>query len=73
MTDQQKMWVPCERCGTLMKFVRVLPQLGPGIPEVLLFQCSDCTDARVMQADDAARCCEGQQRDRIVAGRKGNM
>jgi hypothetical protein len=35
---------PCERCGGSMVVVRSIPQLGPELPEVRLFQCGDCGD-----------------------------
>jgi hypothetical protein len=37
--------LPCKRCGGRMSVVRSIPQLGPELPEVCLFQCNDCGDA----------------------------
>jgi hypothetical protein len=40
---------PCKRCGGSMVMVRSIPQLGPELPEVRLFQCSDCGDVHTAE------------------------
>jgi hypothetical protein len=40
---------PCKRCGGSMVVVRSIPQLGPELPEVRLFQCSDCGDVHTAE------------------------
>ena len=59
---------PCKRCGDSMQVVRRLPHVGI-LPEVVLFRCHSCGNARAIEAALLALATSAQASQRARAPR----